>query len=339
MTTAEDLGERRIIELILQNIDKQPDAPLPFGDDVAAARQGRSRLAILKTDMLIGSLDAPPGMKPYQIARKAAVMNISDFASKGVQPTALLVSLGLPRDYPRESVVQLAKGLNQGCREYGAYLLGGDTSEAPDLIVACMAYGTCLANTLIRRSGAKPGDTLAVTGPFGNTAAGLKVLLEDKQVQPTIRERLLDAVYNPKARLREGLALAKSRAATAGIDSSDGLAVSLHEMRKMCRRGFEVTDLPIAEEARVFAEENRLDPTDLALYGGEEYELIVTIQDGSWDRAVKAVKRAGGQLIKIGEVTADPAIILRTNEKTGEIPYRGWEHFKSRNGPHQPENS
>ena len=330
MTTAEDLGERRIIELILQNIDKQPDAPLPFGDDVAAAHQGRNRLAILKTDMLIGSLDAPPGMTPYQIARKAAVMNISDFASKGAQPTALLVSLGLPRDYPRESIVQLAKGLNQGCREYGAYLLGGDTSEAPDLIVACMVYGTCQTNTLITRSGAQPGDALAVTGPFGRTAAGLMILLEDKRAHLTTREKLLDAVYNPKARLQEGLALAKSRAATAGIDSSDGLAVSLHEMRKMCHRGFEVTELPLAEEARVFAEENQVNPTDLVLYGGEEYELIVTIRDKHWDRAVRAVKKVGGQLIKIGEVTADPAIILRTDDKTEEIPYRGWEHFKSR---------
>ena len=330
MTTAEDLGERRIIELILQNIDKQPDAPLPFGDDVAAAHQGRNRLAILKTDMLIGSLDAPPGMTPCQIARKAAVMNISDFASKGAQPVALLVSLGLPRDYSRESIVQLAKGLNQGCREYGAYLLGGDTSEATDLIVACMVYGTCQANTLITRSGARPGDTLAVTGPFGRTAAGLMILLEDKRAQLATREKLLDAVYNPKARLREGLALAKSRVATASIDSSDGLAVSLHEMRKMCHRGFEVTELPLAEEARVFAEENQLDPTDLVLYGGEEYELIVTIRDGHWEGAVRAVKKAGGQLIKIGEVTADPTIILRTDDKRGEIPYRGWEHFKSR---------
>jgi len=328
--TTKDLGERRIIELILSKIDKYPNTPVPFGDDVAAVPLDGDRLTVLKTDMLVGSLDVPPGMSLFQVARKAAVMNISDFASKGVQPTALLVSLGLPRDYTRKDVEDLAKGLNTGCREYGAYLIGGDTSEAPDLIIACMVYGTAQAKAFIPRSGARPGDVLAVTGSFGKTAAGLKMLLEGLDVPPALRERLVESVYMPKARLKEGLAIAESGAATSSIDSSDGLAVSLHELRKMSGRGFEVSALPVAEEARAFAELHDLKVQDLALYGGEEYELVVTVRPRGWEKVVDAVQRAGGMLMRIGVATSDPQIVLKEEDEVAEIPYRGWEHFKSR---------
>lgn len=328
MKTAKDLGERKIIELILSNIERYPKMYAPFGDDVAAIPIERGRLTVLKTDMLVGSIDVPPGMSLFQVGRKAVVMNISDFASKGVRPTALLVSLGLPRSFTEENVEDLSKGLNAGCREYGAYLVGGDTSEASDLIIACMVYGTVQAKRFILRGGSKTGDILAVTGPFGKSAAGLKFVLENLVAPRQLRDKLVESIYVPKAHLKEGLALARSGVATGSIDSSDGLAVSLHEMRKMSGKGFEISMLPVAEEARAFAELNGLDANDLALYGGEEYELIVTVQAGNWDRAVEAVARSGGVLIQMGVVTDSPHIVLRDDGRTTEIPRRGWEHFK-----------
>ncbi|MCJ7631382.1 thiamine-phosphate kinase [Candidatus Bathyarchaeota archaeon] len=328
MKTAKDLGERRIIELILSNVERYPKMYAPFGDDVAAIPIDRGRLAVLKTDMLVGSLDIPPGMSLFQVGRKAVVMNISDFASKGVKPTALLVSLGLPGSCTEENVDDLSKGLNAGCREYGAYLVGGDTSEATDLIIACMVYGTVQAKSFIFRGCSKTGDILAVTGLFGKSAAGLKLINEDLAAPRHLRDKLVESVYVPKAHLKEGLALARSGVATGSIDSSDGLAVSLHEMRKMSGKGFEISMLPVAEEARAFAELNDLDVNDFVLYGGEEYELIVTVRAGDWNRAVEVVARSGGVLIRMGVVTAGPHIILREDGKTTEIPRRGWEHFK-----------
>ena len=329
MKTAKDLGERRIIELILSNVEKYPKMYTPFGDDVAAIPIDRERLAVLKTDMLVGSLDVPPGMSLFQVGRKAIVMNISDFASKGVRPTALLVSLGLPGSFTEENVDDLSKGLNAGCREYGAYLVGGDTSEATDLIIACMVYGTVQTKSIILRGCSKTGDILAVTGLFGKSAAGLKLILEDLSAPRYLRDKLVESVYVPKAHLREGVALARSGVATGSIDSSDGLAVSLHEMRKMSGKGFEISMLPVAEEARAFAELNDLNVNDLALYGGEEYELIVTIRAEDWNRAVEVVARSGGVLTRMGVVTAGPQIILSEDGKTTEIPRRGWEHFKT----------
>jgi len=165
------LAERKIIELIQQHLEIIPDLPVPFGDDVSGVNIGK-KIAVLKTDMLVGSTDVPHGMSLWQAARKAVVMNISDFAAKGVKPVALLVALGLPLDFLEKDVKQLADGLNAGAREYYAYVLGGDTNEASDLIICCSLFGIRKRNLIILRSGARPNDIVAVTGSFGKSAAG-----------------------------------------------------------------------------------------------------------------------------------------------------------------------
>jgi len=327
--TAKDLGERRIIEFIQSRLDKSDEMVVPFGDDVAATSLQRGLAAVLKTDTLVGKFDIPPGMTYFQAARKAVVMNISDFSAKGVQPKVLLVSLGLPPDFTEASVNDIANGLNSGCREYGAHLIGGDTSQTSDLIITCMVFGTAKTKDIVLRGGSIPGDILAVTGSFGKTASGLRLLLKNLKTPAALRKRLLESVYMPKARLREGLALADAHVVTASIDSSDGLAISLHEMRKMSGKGFTITKLPTDKDVNDFAKLHNLDTRELALYGGEEYELIVTVQGKDWEKAARAVKHSGGSLTEIGVVTADPSIVLKENDDLVEIPYRGWEHFKS----------
>jgi len=324
----EELGEREIIELILECLDQMPNMPFPFGDDVSAIDIGRGKLAVIKTDMLVGKTDVPQGMSLWQAARKAVVMNISDLAAKGVQPLALLVSIGLPRGLSKKDVQQIGKGLNAGAREYNAYIVGGDTNEASDLVISCAALGICQKSHLTKRSGAKPSDYVAVTGFFGKTASGLKILMENFSAPPEIREELVNAVLMPHARLREGLALAQTQAATASIDSSDGLAWSLHEISLASNVGFVLDNLPIAHEVENFAKIHGLDPVELTLYGGEEYELLVTIQPELWQDAKKAVENVGGSLIKIGRVTEEKTLLLKTVEKTVSIEARGWEHFK-----------
>lgn len=328
MVKVRDLGERKVIEKIIDGLNKDPDMRLPFGDDVSAVSLNHDSLAILKTDMLVEETDIPPGMTLRQAARKAVVMNISDFAAKGVKPRALLVSLGLPSDTTEKDVEELSKGLNDGVREYDTYLIGGDTGEAPCLIICCMVFGVSLNETLITRSGAKPGDILAVTGPFGKSAAGLKMLIERFEIEG--HNSLLEAVYFPKALLNEGCTLAKTGIVSSSIDSSDGLAVSLHELRKMSHVGFTLTEVPIAEEVVKFANRYKLDALELALYGGEEYELVVTVKQGCLDKAQKALYGVGGKLIVIGKATKDQRIILRKNGFEKNILYRGWEHFQCR---------
>jgi thiamine-monophosphate kinase len=328
--TSQELGERKIIQLIHARLDAMPNMPVPFGDDVSAVNIGAGQVAVLKTDMLIGKTDVPRGMSLWQAARKAVVMNISDFAAKGAKPTAALVSLGLPRDFMRKDVEEIARGLNSGARENGAYIIGGDTSEASDLVIAISLFGTAQKKALMLRSGAKPGDILAVTGFFGKTVAGLRLLLDGCAASQELREELLSSVCMPMARLKEGLALGGSGAASASIDSSDGLAWSLHELARMSGVGFSVTSVPIAHEVKCFAEFNGLDALELALYGGEEYELVVTVKPRRWVAAETAVEAVGGCLLPVGKATRDRQVLLDVDGEKRVVEARGWEHFKSR---------
>jgi thiamine-monophosphate kinase len=328
LSSAKELGERKIIELILNYLDQMPNMPIPFGDDASAVDLGADKLAVINMDMLVKKTDVPRTMSLWQAARKAVIMNISDLAAKGTQPLALLASIGVPPELTKTDIQQIGKGLNAGAREYGAYILGGDTNEASELIISCMALGLCNKHQLIKRSGAKPGDYLAVTGAFGKTASGLKILV-DRLPAPDIRDVLVDSVLMPKARVQEGVALAQSKAATASIDSSDGLAWSLHELSCASNVGFRLDVLPLVPEVERFADIHGFNSVELALYGGEEYELLVTVKPSVWQDAKKAVASVGGILTKIGVVTKEKQILLNTAEKIISIEARGWEHFKT----------
>jgi thiamine-monophosphate kinase len=327
--TVKDLGERKVIEIIKDHLNQMPGMPVPFGDDVSAVSIDNERVAVLKTDMLVGKTDVPREMSLWQAARKSLIMNVSDFAAKGVQPTAALVSLGLPANLMEKDIEEIAKGLNVGAQEYGVFIIGGDTGEASDLIISVSLFGIAERTRLMLRGGAKAGDIVAVTGFFGKTSAGMRLLLDGHAASQAQRELLVSSVFMPQARLKEGLALGSTEAVTASIDSSDGLAWSLHEIAKMSGVGFSITSLPVADEVKRFAEFNRLDPAELALYGGEEYELVVTIGPDLVASARKAVEAVDGKLLPIGKVTKEKRIVLNVDGVTKPIESRGYEHFKS----------
>jgi thiamine-monophosphate kinase len=326
LVTLKALGERKIIEFLLEQFEKMPNMAIPFGDDVAAYPAGDKKLFILKTDMLVGKTDVPPGMNLWQAARKAVVMNVSDFAAKGVKPKAILVSLGLPDRLTKKDIVEIGAGLNSGAREYDTYILGGDTGEASDLIISLSVFGTAEKRKVMFRSGAKPGDLVAVSGCFGKTLSGLKILLGNLEAPKKVREVLVDSVLMPKARLEEGLALNETGAISAAIDSSDGLAWSLHEISRASGVGILVEELPTAKEVLKFAKTNGLDPTELTLYGGEEYELVLTIKPKLWQKALEASR---GELLLIGKVTAEKEVVLEFRGKRRVVEPRGYEHFAS----------
>ncbi len=282
--TAKRLGEHKIIQLIQNHLTSMPNMPVPFGDDVSAVNIDENRVAVLKTDMLVAKTDVPEEMTLFQAARKALIMNISDFASKGVQPIAALVALGLPAEFSQKNIEEIADGLNAGAQEYGAFIIGGDTSETSDLIISISLYGTAQKSAIMLRSGAKPGDILAVTGFFGKSAAGLRLLLGECVTSKNAKA-LLDAVFMPKAKLAEGLALARCGVVSASMDSSDGLAWTLHELARLSNVGFMLDKVPVAPEVKRFAELNSLDASELALYGGEEYELVITVKPEGWAAA------------------------------------------------------
>lgn len=327
MKRAKDLGEFKIIELLWENLTKAPDLVVPFGDDVSAFKIEKHTV-ILKTDMLVGKTDVPPTMTRWQAARKAIVMNISDLAAKGVKPSGILVSLGIPPDFTEDEIAQIGRGLDDGAKEYGTYVLGGDTNETQDLIISVSAFGVAGEGRILLRNGASPGETVATTGPFGLTACGLKVLKEKLDAPEKIMRKIVEAVLMPQARLKEGLTLAQSSGVTSSIDSSDGLARSLQEIGRASGVGIVVDEIPVSEVATEFAQIHDLNPLDLSLYGGEEYELIVTVKPELWRHVDGVVRREGGRLWKIGRTIVEEGTYLKRDDELLTIESGGYEHFK-----------
>ncbi len=329
MTTAGEIGERALIEVMLRCLTPMPVMPVPFWDDVVAIGLGDGRAAVLNTDMLVWETDVPPGMTPYQAARKAVVMNFSDLAAKGVPPQAFLASLGLPRDTLVEVVEEMARGFEGGAREHGGYVIGGDTNEASEIIVSGMAIGVADEDRIIRRDGSRPGDVLVATGPFGDTAAAFKILLEGYEASEELRDTLLASVYTPKARVEEGVAISLSGSATASIDSSDGLAISLYDLQRSSSVGFRLENLETSHAVREFAELHDLDPFDLALYGGEEYEIVFTVRPDGLDSVREFLRAVGCELVELGVATSDRKIVLVESGEERAVRKEGWEHFRA----------
>jgi thiamine-monophosphate kinase len=326
MSKKNRLTERKIIDIIVNLQDKMKNNPLPFGDDVAAIRIGRGQLAVMKCDMLVAKTDIPKGMNLWQTSRKAVVSVISDLAAKGVQPMGLLISLGLPRKISENYVRQIGRGLNAAAREYGTHVIGGDTNESTDLTIDVSAFGICEERKLIRRDTAKVGDIVMVTGAFGLPALGLKIIKKNMKISKKLRDKAIKAVFMPKARLSEGLILAKNHLINSSIDSSDGLAWSLYELSKSSNVGFQISKIPIHREVREFAIKNNLDLIDLTFYGGEEYELVNTQKPTLYKKTKKKIRT----LIPIGYVTENPGkIILKMKNKYYDIEPRGYEHHST----------
>src|SRR6266571_1800420 len=229
------LTEHEIIRILTNQFSGQSGVPLGFDDDVSAIPLSSKTWVIVKTDMLVRGTDVPPGMTLQEAGRKAVVATVSDFAAKGVQPRALMVSLGLPAPATKTMVHTITRGLHLAAREYKCKVIGGDTNQADDLVIDIAGIGFASPKTIVRRNGARPGDIIAITGPFGITSAGLRILLSKEKKDLSKYPSLVRAVRQPKARLTEGITLARSHAATSSIDSSDGLAWSLRQIAQSSR--------------------------------------------------------------------------------------------------------
>ena len=309
---------------MIRSVGAAPSGYLAIGDDVAVVPVRGGKL-VVKVDMLVEGTDVPPGMTYRQAARKAVAACVSDFAAKGVRPDSFLVSLGLRKGTTQEQIEQLGKGLSDAEDEWGLTLVGGDTNEAKELVIDCAMTG--FAKKVVGRRGVRVGDALVVTGPFGYQPAGLKILIDGATAERAFRARATESVLNPKPDLEVGLALAGYL--TSGMDSSDGLARSIHTLARASGVGFEVTALPEGAGVGRFASANGLSAEELVLVGGEEYLTVGTIRSARLSSAARAVKRAGGELLLVGRATPEKGrVVLRAKGSTRPIADEGWTHLR-----------
>jgi thiamine-monophosphate kinase len=220
-------------------------------DDCAVLEYTADKYLLVTTDMLVEGTHFSPEINTWQeIGRKAVEVNLSDIAAMGGTPTSLFLSLGLPSDFDLQNIKQIYAGLAKA----GVPILGGDMVSADQVIINLTVLGEVKKNQVLRRSGAKIGDLVAVTGTLGqSTASGYRLI--------------------PKAKLAEGKNIALSGSATSMTDISDGLARSIYDIAAESKVGIELdlNKVPVAKGA----------PLEQALNGGEDYELLFTIRAGS----------------------------------------------------------
>jgi len=282
---------------------------LDVGDDCAVIPFQDTNL-LLTTDMLHRATDFPEGTEAYTVGWRTAAVSLSDIAAMGGRPLGLVVALGAPR-FSKEFIEELLAGLEDCCHLVNGRLLGGDIDHHRELTLVSTALG--VAKKPVLRSGAKTGDLVCVTHGLGRTAAALK-LFELTQVEKA------NELFRFTPRVEEGLKLAPY--ADAMIDISDGLARSLHQLSEASGVGFaiEYERLPLLPEIAGLAADER-ERREMALYTGEDFELLFTIPQAGLEEAQGAVK-----FTAIGRALKERKILLRVNGKLEELEDRGYEH-------------
>jgi thiamine-monophosphate kinase len=318
------IGEKSLIRMIMEEIDSGD--VLVGNEDCVGVLLGKDSLLVVNIDTLYWPSDIPTKVKMTmsQGGGKAVMMTISDLAAKGVKPKGFISSIGAPPTTNSTDILDLVRGMRQGAKECGTRYLGGDLSEAAHLIVSGVAFGVVHPQKAIKRATAHPGDAVFITGEF-LTGAGFKITVDGLKAPPELYRLLVQPILSPKARVREGIALGESGVVTACIDSSDGLARSLYELAEASNVGIQIHHLPIPNPVMQFASIHQLDPTELVLYGGEEYELVFTVPKEKISQIGPFFKELECPVTQIGEVTPSSKILL--NEE--ELDPKGYEHFIS----------
>ncbi|MFB5607771.1 MAG: thiamine-phosphate kinase, partial [Candidatus Nitrosomaritimum yanchengensis] len=192
-------------------------------EDVESFSAGKTQV-IVKVDTLVESTDIPPKMSLKNAARKSIVACVSDFAAKGVKPELGIISVNLPAKISAKQISEIAQGIKQASKEFGIKILGGDTNQGKEFVFNVCLFG--FAKKIIKRKGAKPGDLIFATGPFGLTGAGLQILLKKIKTNDSFAKSAIKSVLTPSPRLKFGLKAYSYF--TSSMDSSDGLSTTLN---------------------------------------------------------------------------------------------------------------
>ena len=321
-----DVGERAIVEFARRICKSGPRVKVGIGDD-AAAVDINGKYLIATTDMLIAGTHFPKGTTAAQMGLKAVVVNLSDVAAMGAEPLGLIFSVGLPRTLNVRFVKNMMWEMDRVARSYGAYVVGGDLDESGEIIIAGAAFGLAKKGGLLTRSGARPGDLIAVTGELGAASAGLKILLDKIPVKGY--ERLVRAQLEPQARVKEGLTLANSGSVTSAIDITDSLAANAWQVSRMSRVKmiFDYEKLPINHVVKKFSRSRGLNVDDFALFGGEDFELLFTVRPSGWEKVQRAFRRLGTTVTLVGKIAKGRGVFIKRRGEIKNLPDRGYEHF------------
>lgn len=334
-----DFGEKELIKRLLKRTQNIPfQSPFfdelafkSLSDDSALLDFGENYL-VATTDLLNQTAHFPREMSYQQMGKKIVTVNVSDLAAMGATALGILVAMALPSNLSITDFDDLMDGILQACEQYNMALIGGDTNESEELTLCGTCIGIVPKNEVMMKSGAQEGDVVAITGPLGLAAAGFKVLIADdgeiKGLNPNSKDKIIKNSLEPEARLEQSLKLAKSGAVTSATDITDGLLSEMGELIDSNKSSigiiFHEELLPISSEVHVVSGLLNEDPLEMALTYGEDFELMVTIDDGRFNELKEEIG-----LYKIGSITKSGQIhMVNKDGKTKTLIPRGYEHLK-----------
>jgi thiamine-monophosphate kinase len=310
-----------------------------IGDDAAVFRSSAGKETVITADLLVEDIDfRRTTTPPYLLGHKSLAVSLSDIAAMGARPMWSLISIGMPEDvWQTEFVNHFYDGLLDLANHYGVQLIGGDTSRTNETIVIdSVVAGECAAGNSVLRSGARPGDQIFVTGSLGAAAAGLRLIergahlaeqnLGDEDSQKL--DHVLIRQLRPEPRVGWGIVLGEERLATAMIDLSDGLSSDLNHLCAASAVGALIDSalLPIDNRVVELCGRRALDPLQLALHGGEDFELLFTVKPADIARLPRRVD--GVEIRRIGEITnATDEVKISEGSRIWDLTPGGWKHF------------
>lgn len=296
-----------------------------IGDDCAILPPPKRRFQIATTDMLIEDVHFRlRTATPFQIGWKSLVASISDISAMGGEPTFAFISIGLPKTATVELVDGIYEGIKEASRIYSIDIVGGDTVSSPQVVINITLLGE--TDEYVLRSGAKPGDAILVTGDVGGASAGLEILEQGLPLEDT-RKHLM-----PVPRLQEGKLLAKSGFLSAMIDISDGLASEIYHICEQSKTGAQIYKqlIPLSDNVLDVSKMTGKDPYSFALYGGEDYELLLTCDADKIEQLTHLFSASfNTRLTYIGKLTDDVGVITLEDENGTCVPIarQGYNHF------------
>ena len=337
-TELSSMGEFGLIEHLTKNIELRNASSLVGVGDDAAVIDHFGKQTVISTDLLIEGIHFDLAYTPLKhLGYKSIVVNLSDIYAMNAVPTQVTLSIGVSNRFSLEALDEFYEGVYAACDKYGVDLVGGDTSSSQKgFIISVTAIGEVAPGRFVKRSTAKKGDLICVTGDLGAAYLGLiflerekKIFLENPNIKPDLENEkyVIGRFLKPEAANEfQEFFEERNLLPTAMMDISDGLSSELMHICKESNLGCLVYEekLPIAEETRNAAFKFELDPTACALSGGEDYELLFTIAQEDYD------KLQGNERISIIGYTTEPEKGMKILTKGGNsfpITAQGWNAF------------
>ncbi|HEX5273771.1 MAG TPA: thiamine-phosphate kinase [Candidatus Rubrimentiphilum sp.] len=280
-----------------------------IGDDAAVWQPSRSHRSIVTTDAFVENVHFTREHSLENAGRRAMAASLSDIAAMGARPVLATISLALPAENARADALALYRGIAECAQENACAIAGGDLTRAPLVALTVTVVGEVRASNVKLRSGARPGDVIAVTGPLGAArAAGFRAV--------------------PSPRMAEGRWLAASACVRAMMDVSDGLSTDLLRMCAQSKCGALIERVPVADSARAAARSAGEEPEKYVLAAGEDYELLIAVKARAFRYvATRFRKRFGRDLERVGTLRESAGVFRKTGASEQQVAATGWDHF------------